>query len=62
MIESFDQKDFSLRVREELKYLGMEIKELALCIYVREGDVTRKLRNKMKYKPEEVKGIEKVLG
>jgi hypothetical protein len=66
MREDFDIKDFSLRVKEELEYLGMEISHLANCIYVPEHKLFWKLsygaKGKVKFKPEEIKAIEKVLG
>ena len=62
MIESFDQKDFAQRVNEELNYLGMEKQHLANCIYISEVRLTWGLRCKLKFKPDEVRAIEKVLG
>ena len=62
MTESFDQKDFSQRVNEELNYLGMEKQHLANCIYISEVRLTWGLRGKLKFKIEEVKAIEKILG
>lgn len=62
MTESFDQKDFSQRVNEELAYLGMEKIFLAKCVYVSEDRIKWGLRCKLKFKPDEVKAIEKVLG
>jgi ribosome-binding protein aMBF1 (putative translation factor) len=62
MTESFNQKDFSQRVIEELEYLGMERKELAKSTYISEHRIVLGLQNKSKFKPEEISSIEKVLG
>ena len=62
MIENFDQKDFSKRVNEELAYLGMEKIFLAKCVYVSEDRMKFCLSGKIKFKPDEITRIEKVLG
>ena len=62
MIAIFDQKDFCQRVNEELEYLGMDKLHLAKCVYIPEVRLTWGLRNKLKFKPDEIKAIEKVLG
>ena len=62
MIDNFDQKDFAQRVNEELLYLGMEKQHLANCIYISEVRLTWGLRCRLKFKPNEVKAIEKILG
>lgn len=62
IVEPFNQIEFSQRVNEELAYLGMEKQHLAKCVYVSEDRIKWGLRGKLKFKPEEVRAIKKILG
>lgn len=60
--ENFDHKDFTLRIREELEFLGLEHKEFAKSMYMSIDRIKRLLGNRAKYTPEEVLVISKKLG
>lgn len=62
MTEKFNQQEFSSRVKEELEYLGMEKQELSQRTWIPEHRIKLGLRNRARFKPDEVKAIEKVLG
>jgi len=62
MTESFNQKEFTLRVNEELKYLGMEKLQLAKSTYIKNDRMLSILKGTTKLRPGEIKSIADVLG
>lgn len=60
--ETFNHIDFTQRIRDALEFIGMEQEELAKSIYVKPDRIKNLLKNKVKYKTEEVISISKRLG
>lgn len=59
---NFNHADFTQRIREALDFIGMEQEELAQSIYVKPDRIKNLLKNKVKYKSEEIVSISKRLG
>lgn len=62
MTETFDQKDFSKRIIEELQYNGMEQIELAKRSYISPQMLNKKVKGLVDFKDDEIKAITKILG
>jgi ribosome-binding protein aMBF1 (putative translation factor) len=60
--DTFNHTDFTQRIRDALEFIGMEQEELAKSIYVKPDRIKNLLKNKVKYKTEEVISISKRLG
>ena len=60
--DTFDHIDFTKRIRDALEFIGMEQEELAKSIYVKPDRIKNLLKNKVKYKTEEIISISKRLG
>lgn len=60
--KDFDKDLFLAEIKEELKYLGMKLSELAIRSKIPQKRFICLVNNKAVFKPEEIKAIEKILG
>lgn len=58
----FNHKDFTIRIREELEFLGLEQTEFGKSLYIGEDRFRRLLLNKVNYTSDEIFRISKRLG
>lgn len=58
----FNHKDFSIRIREELEFVGLEQTELAKSLYMTQDRISRLLHNRTQYTSDEIFRISKRLG
>ena len=58
----FNHKDFTQRILEELKFIGLEQTELAKSLYMTQDRMSRLLHNKTQYTSDEIFRISKRLG
>ena len=58
----FNHKDFTQRIREELKFLGIEQTEFGKSMYIGEDRFKRLITNKASYTSDEIFRISKRLG
>ena len=60
--KDFDKDLFVAEIKEELKYLGMKLSELAIRSKIPQKRFICLVNNKATFKIDEIKAIEKVLG
>lgn len=58
----FNHKDFTIRIREELEFLGLDQTELAKSLYMTQDRISNLLTNKAPYTSDEIFRISKRLG
>lgn len=58
----FNHKDFTIIIREELEFLGLEQTEFGKSLYIGEDRFRRLLLNKVNYTSDEIYRISKRLG
>lgn len=61
-IIGFNHDDFRSRIKEELAYLGMDYSELALKCYINSSRMMSLLTKNVKFLPNEISPIKKLLG